>query len=362
MKYLVYIVIVFTFIQLLVALVNYVFRQKIPVRKGYNNLISVLIPARNEAHNIGNLLDDLLKLDYQNFEILVFDDQSTDNTREIVLKYRASDSRILLIESTGLPAGWLGKNYACYKLSQHARGEYFVFLDADVRVQNNLLERTVLKAQKYNLALLSIFPKQEMKTFGEQITVPFMNYILLTLLPLIQVRKSNYASLSAANGQFMLFKADVYKNLNPHVLMKDKKVEDISIARFYKQNQFKIACLAGNADVICRMYSSFPEAINGFSKNVIMFFVNSYAGAILFWLITTFGFIPILLVYGLKGLGIYLASVLLIRFFVSKASCQSAVQNMLFMIFQQFSLGVAIAKSIQNKKRNQYTWKGRNIS
>lgn len=362
MKYLAYIVVGFTLIQLVVSLVNYFFRQKIPQLKGYNRVISVLIPARNEANNIGNLLSDVQKLDYKKLEILVFDDQSTDNTREIVLKYSSSDSRIRLIESTGLPAGWLGKNHACYKLSQHARGEYFVFLDADVRIQNNLAERAVLMAQRYNLALLSIFPKQEMRTFGEQITVPFMNYILLTLLPLIQVRRSRYASLSAANGQFMLFKAGEYKNINPHQRMKDKKVEDIAIARFYKQKQLKVACLAADADISCRMYSSFSEAISGFSKNVIMFFGNSYITAILFWLITTFGFIPVLLAYGLKGFGIYLTSVFLIRFFVSRASNQSVTQNILFMIFQQFSLGVAIAKSIQNNKRNQYTWKGRNIS
>jgi glycosyltransferase involved in cell wall biosynthesis len=362
MIYLAYIVIGFTFIQLLVSLVNYIFRQKIPYLKGYKGLISVLIPARNEANNIDNLLDDLLKLDYQNIEILVFDDQSTDNTREIVLKYSASDSRIKLIESTGLPAGWLGKNHACYELSQHARGDYFVFLDADVRIQNNLIERAVLMAQRYNLALLSIFPRQEMKTFGEQITVPFMNYILLTLLPLIQVRRSAYASLSAANGQFMLFKADVYKNVNPHELMKDKKVEDIAIARFYKQKQLKVACHAAAVDISCRMYQNFSESINGFSKNVIMFFGNSFVMAILFWAVTTMGFIPVLFVYGLKGLTIYLAVVLLVRFFVSQTSNQPVMRNILFIIFQQLSLGVVIAKSIHNKKRNQYTWKGRNIA
>jgi glycosyltransferase involved in cell wall biosynthesis len=362
MLYIAYVVFGFTGIQLMVSVINCVFRQGIPVRKGYNGLISVLVPVRNEANNIAKLLSDLQALEYKNMEILVFDDQSTDNTREIVLDFCRRDARFRLAAGKELPTGWLGKAHACYRLSQLARGEYFLFLDADVRVQRNIIERAVLLASKFNLALLSMFPKQVMKTLGEQITVPFMNYILLTLLPLIQVRRSEYRSLSAANGQFMLFRSDIYKELRPHEVMKNEKVEDIAVARYYKHNGLKIACIASCPDVSCRMYTSFSDAVGGFSKNVRMFFGNSYVLAILFWMITSLGFLPVLFSFGAPELIILLAMVFLTKVLVSLSSNQSVFRNLLLVVFQHLSLGIVIVKSIQNHYKKQYIWKGRNIS
>ncbi|HEX3006007.1 MAG TPA: glycosyltransferase family 2 protein [Bacteroidales bacterium] len=362
MLYIAYVVFGFTGIQLTVSFLNFIFRQRVPVRRGYNGLISVLIPVRNEANNIAKLLSDLQALEYKNIEILVFDDQSTDNTREIVLDFCGRDTRFRLAAGKELPDGWLGKAHACYRLSQLARGEYFLFLDADVRVQRNIIERAVLLASKFNLALLSMFPKQVMKTLGEQITVPFMNYILLTLLPLIQVRRSEYKSLSAANGQFMLFRSDIYKEFRPHEVMKNEKVEDIAIARYYKHNRLKIACIASCSDVSCRMYTSFSDAIGGFSKNVRMFFGNSYVLAILFWMITSLGFLPVLFSFGVPGLIILLAMVFLTKVLVSLSSNQSVSGNLVLVVFQHLSLGIVIVKSLQNHYKRQYIWKGRNIS
>src|SRR5690606_28081384 len=135
-----------------------------------------------------------------------------------------------------LPKGWLGKNNACHNLAQHAKGKYLLFLDADVRVGDSIIKNTVSFTKKHKLGLLSIFPMQIMETLGEQSTVPNMNYILLSLLPLLLVRNTNFSSLAAANGQFMHFHAEIYPQTLPHQRMKNSKVEDIKIARFYKKN------------------------------------------------------------------------------------------------------------------------------
>jgi len=145
-----WIVLSFTAIQLLVALVNLIFSQPFHQQESsYNPLVSVLIPARNEENNIAVILTDLQQLQYKNLEIIVFNDQSEDKTPEIVQEFAKKDLRIKLINSTGLPAGWLGKNHACYSLAKIATGDYFLFIDADVRVFSKIISETVAFSEKH---------------------------------------------------------------------------------------------------------------------------------------------------------------------------------------------------------------------
>lgn len=357
-----YIVLVFTFIQLLVALVNYLTETNLPAsgRKS-EDLVSVLVPARNEENNIGNLLEDLIRENYRNIEVIVFNDQSDDRTAEIVTEYTIRDERIRLVNSAGLPDGWLGKNFACHSLSEHSRGQYLLFLDADVRIGNSVIGRAVSFCEKHNLSLISIFPKQIIRSFGERITVPNMNYILVSLLPLILVRKTGFSSLAAANGQFMFFGTEEYKSMRPHEMMRNDKVEDISIARAYKKRRLKVACLLGDDMITCRMYEGFNEAVTGFSKNVIAFFGNSFIIALLFWLVTTFGFIPIMLKLPAEILYAYLLACFSARIFISIASRQSLFYNLVFVIPLQASLFLFIYNAFINKYFKRFQWKGRNI-
>ena len=358
-----WIVLSFTVIQLLVALVNLIFSQPFHRQEtSYNALVSVLIPARNEEKNIAVILSDLQQLQYKNLEIIVFNDQSEDKTAEIVKEFAKKDVRIKLINSTDLPAGWLGKNHACYSLAKIATGEYFLFIDADVRVYGKIISETVTFSENHKLGLLSIFPRQIMKSRGEWFTVPNMNYILLTLLPLILVRKTGFQSLAAANGQFMLFKAAIYNKLQPHEKMKSSKVEDIQIARYLKKNKIKTACVTSKYSIQCRMYSGFGDAVNGFSKNVTMFFGDSFIAAILFWLITSLGFVVVIMQFPLPVIIFYLLAFILIRVAVSAASSQNILKNILFIVPQQLTMGLFITKAIENKLRKRLVWKGRSIS
>lgn len=361
MEYVAYIVIAFTAIQLIVAFVNFVFNQNMRASSNKDKMVSVLIPARNEEINILNILRDLSTQDYHNYEVLVFDDQSTDSTVEIVTTFIENNKKVHLMKSKGLPNGWLGKNNACHSLAMEAKGDYLLFIDADVRIRNNIIGETVSLAKKFSLNLVSIFPKQIIKTWGEHATVPIMNYILLTLLPLILVRKTGLSSIAAANGQYMFFEKENYMKLLPHQIMKAEKVEDIKIARYYKQKKLKVACLASETDVKCHMYNSYSESVNGFSKNLTTFFGGSTLLAVLFWTITTLGFTPILIVYSTGGFAIYLVAVLLIRLLVSITSRQSASKNFIYLLAQQVSLGIIIMKSIQNRLKKEHIWKGRNI-
>lgn len=356
-----YFILIFTAIQFLTVLSNYLWQQQLGADKIENNpLVSVLIPARNEAKNIGIIIDDIRAQTYQNIEIIVFDDHSTDDTARIVNEIAKNDNRIQLIQSTRLPKNWLGKNHACHQLSENAKGSYFIFLDADVRIKNKLISKSLAYSQKYELALLSIFPIQKMQSTGEKLTVPLMHYILLTLLPLILVRKSFFTAHSAANGQFMLFDSEVYKKYWPHRLFKSEKVEDIKISRFYKSKKQTVACLTGTNLITCRMYQNYTEAVNGFSKNIVMFFGNSVLFALLFWFTNTFGII-ICLLTDIWLFVLYFILLISIRVLFSRIARQSVFHNLILFYPQMIVMFAIVYKSIINTFTKKQVWKGRYI-
>ncbi|HEY9123701.1 MAG TPA: glycosyltransferase family A protein, partial [Bacteroidales bacterium] len=140
MLYLLYISSAFIALQLFNVLLNFLFRQKIENTDRQNScMLSVLIPARNEEANIGQLLEKLHNMKNEHVEIIVCDDHSEDKTIQIAREYCKKDPRIQLMLSDTLPTGWLGKNHACFQLAQKARGNYFLFVDADVRLHGNIL-------------------------------------------------------------------------------------------------------------------------------------------------------------------------------------------------------------------------------
>jgi glycosyltransferase involved in cell wall biosynthesis len=361
MAYLAWIIFIFTILQLLVALVNLLYKPSAPEFQE-EVLVSVLIPARNEEGNIMPLITSLQKQDYQNIEILIFDDQSTDNTAQLVKNAAREDNRIKYFSSGSLPEGWFGKNYACHMLSEKAKGRFLLFLDADVIIGDYAIRDSIASSVNYKLGLLTYFPAQVMVTLAEKITVPNMNYILLSLLPLVLVQKSGNPALAAANGQFMFYNAEVYRKYQPHMALRTSSVEDIESARYLKRNGEKVSCRAAGTNISCRMYSSYSDAVHGFSRNIIMYFGNSYLLAIVFWLVTSVGFVAVYIAFPVSWFIFYLTVVVLTRVFVSAASRQPLLQNLILAVPQQISMGIFIYTAFANRFKKHHLWKGRNIS
>ena len=363
-------------LRILVALVNLVSRPWLPVGEALSaedialrgdglaqeaTLVSVLIPARNEEQNIGRVLQDLLEHDYRHLEILVYDDLSEDLTAEVVRRFAAKDRRVRLLPGKLLLPGWLGKNHACDRLAREARGDYLLFLDADVRVRPGLIGRSLSHVKKHELALLSIFPRQIMKTFAEKMTVPLMNWVLVSLLPLILTRVSSWPSFAAANGQFVLFDAAVYHRYRFHEMVKRHQVEDIVIFRKMKRLGLKVQTLLSDGSVSCRMYTSFGEAVQGFSKNVFEFFGGSVVAGMLFALVTTFGLAPVWAAWGASGLIGYLLAAAALRGLVAAASRQPAWLHVLLAPLQQMAFVVVIYIAVFNRLFGKTRWKGRDL-
>ncbi len=323
--------------------------------------VSVLIPARNEEQNLPELLDGLLKQDYPLLEILVYNDDSTDGTHRIVEKFAEENPRIRLLEGGRLPEGWSGKNHACHQLSLAARGDYFLFLDADVKVRPDLVGKSIWYMLHMDLTLFSMFPKQLMKSFGELLTVPIMNWILLSLLALRLIRLSHYPSLSAANGQFMLFRAREYRQHRFHELFKEINVEDIHIIRKVKQMGYLSQTLLSRGEVSCRMYRSYKEGIFGLTRSMFAFFGGSGIALFLFSLFSTFGLGLVWLGMSLEWAMIYLAMTAIMRILILIMSYQPVIISLFLFPLMQVSFLRIVFRAFRLRRRGTNTWKGRII-
>lgn len=360
--YFYYIVLLFSVIQFSVALVNYITSPVLQSSDTYNDkFISILIPARNEEKNISGLLDSLINQDYKNIEVIVLNDGSTDNTESILIEYSQKYNFIKYINGKDLPQGWLGKNWACHQLSQFAKGDYFLFLDADTKVENMLINSSLTYLKHNEIHLLSIFPTQIIKTFGEKLTVPLMNNILLGLLPLILIKNTKYSSLAAANGQFMFFEANNYKRNDWHEKVKNKITEDIEIIRLMKINKNRVMTLLGGDLIKCRMYTNLSEAIDGFSKNIIQMLGGSIIFLLIYLLLISWS-LPYL--YFKYNFGMFLTIFLFMivqRVLISKLSNQSIIENIILYPFQLIILNFISYKSIIKKYNKSLVWKGRKL-
>ena len=230
--------------------------------------VSVLIPARNEEANVGDCIKGFLSQNYDNFEIHVLDDQSTDRTGAIIEKFGEQYPIVQAIHGKPLPAGWHGKNWACHQLSQHADGEILIFTDADNRPAPNAIANTIAYMQKLELGLLSAFPEKVTGTLAEKLVVPVVDMFVYAGLPLWLTYFSRFPSLAAASGLWIAFTREAYQLIGGHQAVSNQIVEDVELSRLAKKRGIKILTSAGTRVVSCKMYHSFKEVWDGFSKNL----------------------------------------------------------------------------------------------
>lgn len=236
--------------------------------------VSVMIPARNEEANIQKCVESLLDQSYPNFEIIVLNDKSTDRTGEILDELVKKHPKLLrVIHGVPLEPGWMGKCFACHQLSKSAKGDYFLFLDADVvATSKDLLKGLVGISQSRNVELVSLGPLQIMESVGEIIGISLFLYNTTSFSPVPEYNDPKYPNLAAANGQCIMFTKDLYEQIGGHALVKDSIIEDVAFGRIVKANNIPIFYGWGKGYVNCRMYDSFSSFQSGLTKNLAAYF------------------------------------------------------------------------------------------
>jgi len=246
--------------------------------------VSVLVPARNEEDVIGNCVSSLLAQDYANYEVIVMDDDSTDSTMQILLSLARADNRLKIEKGTPLPAGWLGKHWACHQLSQIAGGEMLLFTDADTVHKPHMLRQAVSAMLAEKADLVSAEPRQVMVSFAEKLVMPFTYLSIMDFLPLGVAYHSRISVLSSATGQFMLFRRSAYDKIGGFESIKHHVVDDVELCKRIRTQGLRWRLLDGKDGYHVRQYNNFAEVYEGHTKNLFAGFGNNITGYCLIWL------------------------------------------------------------------------------
>ncbi|WP_322906458.1 glycosyltransferase [Paenibacillus sp. SGZ-1009] len=237
---------------------------------GGKPLLSVLIPARDEERNIRACLESIsaCRADTIELEILVMNDHSEDDTEAEIYKAMAHDDRIQLFHGGKLPEGWLGKSYACHQLSLHACGEWWLFVDADVRLQPEALEAAMMTARAQRTGLISGFPRMDTGTWLEHIVVPMMAFIIGYHLPIMMIRRSPRPVFLAVTGAWLMVHRHSYTRSGGHAHIYNHIVEDMELARAVKQAGDPVTLADVHRHTSARMYRNAAEVWEGYKKNI----------------------------------------------------------------------------------------------
>jgi chlorobactene glucosyltransferase len=334
--------------------------------------VSLLVPARNEARNIGGCVRGLLAQDYPDFEVIVLDDESTDGTGEILERITTEDARLRVIHGQPLPAGWLGKNWACQQLSQAADGDYLLFTDADTCHEPLMLRDAMAAAIAVNADLLSGMPHQEVKTWSEQLLVPILAWSFMAFIPIALAERVRAAFLSVSIGQFLLFRRSAYEKIKGHESVRDKVVEDFELARNIKKAGLQWRFVDATARIHCRMYHNFREVFNGLSKNLFVVFGNVFFFA-LAWsaLIISFLEPQLILLLALFGVVLPVKLVLLSVLAIGQAILLWAITDLrfgfplkqaaLYPITIVLAVVIGLRSMFAHLFKRDVTWKGRSV-
>ncbi len=233
--------------------------------------VSVIVPARNEEHNLPTLLDSLVTQNYPLYEVIVVDDASTDQTASIVRSYEGDSVR--LISSDGPPPGWTGKNHACWQGASAACHPWLLFVDADTALSPVILCSVLSYVREHDLKAMSLFTRQRCESFWERVLLPFAYQQYFVGVDARRVNAPTGPAL--ANGQFFLIRRDVYLEVGGHAAQAESVIDDVALATRLKKMGVSPRACRGEALVSVRMYTNLRAISEGFGKNAYLFLRQS---------------------------------------------------------------------------------------
>ena len=220
--------------------------------------LTVVIPAFNEAHNIEACVASVLASEppCRDWLVLVVDDDSTDATVENAIRAGSKAvSHFRLIQAGPRPVNerWVGKNWACSKAVDQVSSDWILFIDADVRLKPDALQRALAQAFDEDADLLSLAPRLSCGCLAEWMVQPIMASLLALGFPIIEANDPA-SPVAFAAGPFMLFKASTYAQIGGHRALAGEVVEDLALARAINAGGHRLRYLLGLDAVDLRMY------------------------------------------------------------------------------------------------------------
>jgi glycosyltransferase involved in cell wall biosynthesis len=323
--------------------------------------ISVIIPARNEETNIEKLLKTLIKQSIELHEIIIVNDNSSDNTANIVEHFSKKSRKIKLINLLEEPPeGWTGKSWALWNGVKNSSGDLLLFLDADVELDERAIEILV---QKYNESgdVISVWPYQRFECFYEHLT--------LAANLLIVYSSKNFPFLgnkpAGLFGPVIFTSRDDYIQIGGHKAVRESILEDLKLGKQYLIHGKKIDNYLGNGLIKFRMYpGGIKQLFEGYTKNMAS---GSIFGG--FWnfiaaFLWMFGiYLSIFRIFdSLWNLLIYITYIFIILILSKPLGDYKWYDFLFYPVHFLFFLSVFIFSIFETVFLKQVSWKGRKIS
>ena len=340
-------------IALIITLANVINMRVVGVKGAatISESVDVLIPMRDEEDNVEGSLKSALNSELlEASNVYVLDDGSTDQTGELI-----SEFKVKKLTGTELPAGWLGKVWACHNLSQAGTGKYLVFLDADVRLHPYAIASAITRMNKFGWDFISPYPRQIAGSFLEKLIQPLLQWSWLASVPLRLAEKFPNRSMTIANGQFFVVKRNAYEECGGHAAIPGEVLDDLELARLLVSKGFKGGVADGSAVASCRMYKSNSQLIDGYTKSLWKAFGGRTGTAVAILLLFFTGVSPYL------GIGAPASFICLSRVLAAIKTRSNPVYAFLHPISILILLYL-ITLSSARKSRGTLIWRGRTIS
>lgn len=220
--------------------------------------VSIIVPARNEEKTLPLLLDSLTRLDYPDFEVIVLNDNSTDDTSTI-----AEQFPVTLIQGLPKPEDWFGKPWACHQASQIAKGEYLLFTDADTIHEEAGLKLAIEHMISTKAQGMSALPYHLNPASWEKLLGPFQSFLIALTHPYGRAKDKRLFAI----GQYLLFEAQFYRAMGGHETIKVEAIDDLALGRLTLAKKGKWSVWRDRPLFKVRMYATVNDFIKGWRRN-----------------------------------------------------------------------------------------------
>ena len=228
--------------------------------------VSAIVPARDEEASIAAAVESLAAQP-EITEIIVINDQSTDGTAAELDRLSALYPQLRVLQTSALPNGWVGKNYAVSSGAAQATGDWLLFTDADGVQLPGSTAHALADAAATGAGLVSYSPEQEMHTWWERALIPFI-YARLGQKFSYEAVNDPESPAAAANGQYLLVRREDYKRIGGHAAVGGEVLEDVALAQLAKQAGIRLHFASGFGIIRVRMYRTFSAMWQGWTKNL----------------------------------------------------------------------------------------------